>query len=126
MAERGFYVCKKCGLMVHVVKEAGCVPTCCGEEMTLLVPGSTDAAVEKHVPDVMVDGDLVKVAVGSVEHPMTEEHYIEFVFVQGEKGGQMHCFAPGEKPEWTFSMQGDVAKEVYAYCNLHGLWVKEL
>ena len=121
-----FYICKHCGNIVTKLTSAGVPLVCCGEEMSLLEAGVTDAAVEKHVPAVTVDGNLVKVSVGSVTHPMTEEHYIQWVYVETENGGQRRAFKPGGTPEATFCVGEDKPIAVYAYCNLHGLWKTEL
>ncbi len=120
-----FYRCPKCGEMVAMVKKAKCTPACCGEEMVEVKAGSVDAAVEKHVPALSVDGSHLHVKVGSVEHPMTEEHYIEFIAVEREDGFCLKYLKPGDKPEATFGHVSAI-KAVYAYCNLHGLWKAEL
>ena len=119
-----FYKCEHCGNIVTFVEDKGVPVMCCGQKMTELTANTTDAAQEKHVPVVEQDGDTVKVTVGSVEHPMTEEHYIEWIAVVTDKGTEKVSLSPGEKPEAVF-----VDKEkatVYAYCNLHGLWKTEL
>lgn len=121
-----FYVCNHCGNIIAMINDSGAVPVCCGEPMELLVAGAKDAAVEKHVPDVTVDGKKVFVKVGSVAHPMTEEHYIMWVAVETDKGVYFKNLKPGEKPETMFCLGDDKGVAVYAYCNLHGLWVKEL
>ena len=96
---------------------------CCGEEMKELIPNTTDAAVEKHVPVVKVEGQKVTVTVGAAEHPMVPEHYIQWIAVATEQGNQRKELAPGGKPQAEFMIcEGDQVKEVYAYCNLHGLW----
>ena len=121
-----FFICEHCGNLIGMVHDAGVPVVCCGQKMTELVPNTTDAATEKHVPEVVVDGDLLKVTVGSTEHPMTEEHLIQWIFVETERGGQRKALNAGEKPYAEFCLNGDKAKAVYAYCNLHGLWKKEL
>ena len=83
---------------------------------------ATDAAREKHVPVVTVEGNTVSVTVGSVEHPMTEEHYITWIYLETEKGGQRKALKPGEAPSATFTLIDDEPVGVYEYCNLHGLW----
>ena len=88
---------------------------------TELIPNTTDAAGEKHVPVVTISSDEVKVAVGSVEHPSLEAHYIEFIALQTTGGMQMKWLKPGMKPEAVFRTTEQVAA-VYEYCNLHGLW----
>ena len=96
---------------------------CCGQPMTELVPGTTDGAAEKHVQAVTVDGNKVSVAVGSVEHPMLEEHYIEWIAVETANGVQRKALKPGDKPQICFALcDGDEVEAVYAYCNLHSLW----
>lgn len=96
---------------------------CCGQKMKEIVPGTTDAAVEKHVPVYTVEGSLVKVQVGSTEHPMLPEHYIAWVSLQTKQGNQRKALQPGSKPEVCFALcEGDEVEAVYAYCNLHSLW----
>ena len=91
--------------------------------MEELIPGTVDAAVEKHVPQYSVEENLVRVAVGSVEHPMIPEHFIQWVSLQTKQGTQLKKLSPGEKPEVVFALaEGDSVEAVYAYCNLHGLW----
>ncbi len=121
MAEVKFYRCNHCGNIVAMVKDAGVVPHCCGEQMELLVAGAVDAAAEKHVPAVRVEGTDVIARVGSVDHPMLAEHYIEWIaFADGTKIG-IKYLNPGDDPEATFTMTASTGT-VYAYCNLHGLW----
>jgi len=98
-----------------------------GKELTLIQPGSIDAAVEKHVPAVSVEGNLVRVNVGEVNHPMTPEHYIPWVALETSRGAQVRWLQPTDAPSVSFLLaEGVEAKVVYAYCNLHGLWQKEL
>lgn len=117
-----FYRCEHCGNIVTFVENKGVPVMCCGQKMTELEPGTTDAAKEKHVPVVEKDGDQVKVKVGSVEHPMMEEHYIQWVCLETEKGSQIKYLKAGEKPEAVFSLKDDEFVAAYEYCNLHGLW----
>ena len=120
------YICKECGKMVAVLKESCCPTKCCGEAMVELVPNTTDAAQEKHVPVLEVKGNLVKVSVGSVAHPMAEDHYIEWIALATEKGMQRKALKPGEAPVAEFALTSDdKAVAAYAYCNKHGLWKKE-
>ena len=121
------FKCNHCGNIFEVVNDAKVVPVCCGEPMRELKANTTDAAQEKHVPEVSVEGNLVKVKVGSVEHPMTEEHFIEFIILETEKGLEVKKLTPADKPEAVFAVaEGDKAVAVYEYCNLHGLWKVEL
>ena len=95
--------------------------------MEELIPNTTDAAQEKHVHVVTVDGNTVSVTVGSVEHPMLEEHFITFIALETKQGVQRKALAPGEKPTAVFALaQGDVPVAAYEYCNLHGLWKAEI
>ena len=88
--EQKFFICKHCGNLVGMIHNAGVKIICCGEPMTELVPNTTDAAGEKHLPVVEVSGKQVTVSVGSVPHPMTEEHHIAWVYLQTAKGGQQN------------------------------------
>ena len=121
-----FLLCSHCGNLVGVIHDAGVPIMCCGQKMTELVPNTTDAAEEKHLPVVTVEDDTVKVSVGSVEHPMLEEHSIEWVYLLTENGGQRKALNPGDKPEVSFNTAGDKPLAVYAYCNLHGLWKTDI
>ncbi len=121
--EPKFYICKKCGNLVGMIHASGVPMICCGEEMTALVANTSDGAKEKHVPVISVNGTSVTVKVGSVDHPMLPEHFIQWIYLETTKGGQRKCLKPGDKPELTFSLAGDEkAVAAYEYCNLHGLW----
>lgn len=121
--EQKFYICEHCRNIVAMVKDAGVPVMCCGQKMKEIIPGTVDAAVEKHVPVYKVEGNLVKVSVGSAEHPMLPEHYIEWVSLQTKQGNQRKALHPGDKPEVCFALcEGDKVEAVYAYCNLHSLW----
>ena len=118
-----FFKCEKCGKIVAMVNEKPCPTMCCGEEMKELVANTTDAAVEKHVPVYTVEGNKVEVVVGSVEHPMTEEHLIEWILLETEQGNQRKVLKANQAPKICFRIcDADSVKGVYAYCNLHGLW----
>ena len=118
-----FYICEHCGNIITEVVDSKVPVMCCGQKMTELVPGTVDAAVEKHVPVYTVDGNVVSVSVGSVEHPMIEQHYIQWIAVATKQGVQIKYLNPEEKPAATFAItDGDEVEAVYAYCNLHGLW----
>ncbi len=121
-----FYICSHCGNVVEMVKDAGVKPFCCGQKMDELIPNTVEASGEKHIPSVSVNGDVVTVNVGSVNHPMVDEHFIEWVYVKTDKGGQRKHLKPGEAPNVVFHLGGDKPLAVYAYCNLHGLWKTEL
>ena len=121
--EMKFYKCARCGKIVAVVKDTAVPLMCCGEKMQQIIPGTTDAAVEKHVPAYEVKDGKVFVTVGSVIHPMEEKHYIEWVAIQTKCGNQCKYLKPGMEPKVCFSLcEGDEVEAVYAYCNLHSLW----
>ena len=121
--EMKFYRCKHCGQIVAVVKATGAPLVCCGEEMEEIVAGTVEASREKHIPVYTVDGNTVHVKVGSIEHPMEDVHYIEWIALQTKYGNQRKALKPGDKPEVCFKIcDSDSVVAVYAYCNLHGLW----
>ena len=121
--EMRFFRCKKCGQMVAIVKEKGCPIMCCGEPMEEIVAGTSDGAVEKHVPVYEVKDGKVFVKVGAAEHPMSEEHYIEWIALKTSSGNQRKALKPGDKPEAVFALlEDDEVEAVYAYCNLHSLF----
>ena len=118
-----FYVCNHCGNIIAYVKSSGVPVVCCGDVMKELVPNTTDAAVEKHVPVIHTDGQKVTVTVGSAKHPMLEEHYIEWIMLETKQGVQLKRLKPGGEPRADFMVcRGDEAISAYAYCNLHSLW----
>lgn len=121
-----FYKCSHCGNVIEKVKDVGVPVVCCGEKMEELVPNTVEASNEKHVPVVKVENDRVYVDVGSVSHPMEEKHWIEWVCVETESGLLRKNLKPGDEPKLSFSLGGEKALAVYAYCNLHGLWKTEL
>ena len=119
--------CNHCGNIITHLTNSGVPVVCCGEKMVELVPNTTDAATEKHVPDVKVEGNKVMVTVGSVEHPMVTEHFIEWILVESKEGIQVKWLKAGQKSTHTFVLaEGDELMAVYEYCNLHGLWKKEM
>ena len=122
--DQKFLICEHCGNIVAAVKESGVPVMCCGQKMKEIIPGSVEASHEKHIPEFKVEGNKVYVTVGSVEHPMIPEHYIEWVCIQTKQGSQMKQLQPGQAPKVCFSIcECDEVEAVYAYCNLHSLWV---
>lgn len=117
------YKCELCGNIVEVLHVGGGTLVCCGQEMTLLKENDTDAAVEKHVPEVTISNGKVEVVVGSVEHPMVEKHWIQFIQVITPTKVLRADLKPGDEPKATFETDEEVLK-VREYCNLHGLWIK--
>lgn len=121
--EMKFYRCPVCGQMIAMVKKAACPVMCCGKPMEEIIAGTTEAAKEKHIPVVEIDGNKVTVKVGSVAHPMLPEHYIEWVALQTKQGNQRKALNPGDEPVACFALcDGDEVEAAYAYCNLHSLW----
>ena len=120
-----FYKCNHCGNVIVKVVDAGVPVVCCGQKMEELHPNTVDASGEKHVPVVtMLEGNRLKVEVGSVAHPMLPEHHISFIYVETENGGiQVNL---KDKPEAIVALGEEKVIAVYEYCNLHGLWKTEL
>ena len=122
-----FFKCEHCGNVAVKVYDTKVPLMCCGEKMVELTANTTDAATEKHVPVVAVDGAKVDVVVGEVEHPMTEEHLITMIVLETKKGFQVAELTAEDAPKASFAVaEGDEAVAVYEYCNLHGLWVATL
>lgn len=120
MTKVDFYRCERCGNIVALLNVGGGTLSCCGQSMTKLEANTTDAAQEKHVPVVSKENGKIKVTVGSVAHPMLEEHYIQWIALVTEDTVTIKYLKPGEEPVAEFE---DVASgSVYEYCNLHGLW----
>lgn len=126
MAKQRFFKCAHCGNIIAFVEDKGVPVMCCGEKMQEIIPGTSDGAVEKHVPVVKVEGNNVFVTVGEVEHPMTEPHYIEWISIETKEGNQRKELTPADAPKAQFALtDGDEFVAAYAYCNLHGLWKAE-
>jgi len=124
-----FYRCSRCGNIVGLIHEGKGTLVCCGQDMEELTANTTDAAQEKHVPVAEFDkaAGVLKVTVGSVAHPMTPEHLIEWIHVQTKKGGMMRRLISEDKPEAVFKIaDGDEPLTVFEYCNLHGLWKADI
>lgn len=118
-----FYVCKHCGNIIAYAEDKGVPVVCCGETMEELIPGTVEASLEKHIPVIELEGNLVTVKVGSVAHPMIPEHYIGWVALETKQGNQRKPLTVGGAPEVSFALcEGDEVVAAYAWCNLHGLW----
>ena len=126
MIDTKFYICRHCGNLIGMVHDSGVPVVCCGEKMEALIPNTVDASGEKHLPVVTVTDGVLRVSIGSAPHPMTEEHSIQWVYVETAKGGMRKNLHPGDAPEVTFTLGDDTPIAVYAYCNLHGLWMTEV
>ena len=126
MCNSKFYICEKCGNLVGTIHASGVPMVCCGQKMTALKPGTVEASHEKHIPVVSIDKNTVKVDVGSITHPMSNEHSILWIYLETDKGGHRKCLEVNEAPSATFVLHDEKPIAVYAYCNLHGLWKSEI
>ena len=109
--------------IVELLEDRNGILTCCGSAMEEIIPGTVEASKEKHIPVYSVNGNEVIVRVGSVDHPMQDVHYIEWVMLQTKFGNQRRMLKPNDAPEVKFALlDNDEVVAVYAYCNLHGLW----
>ena len=122
MCNNEFYFCEHCGNLIEMIHDAGVSVMCCGQKMKKLEPGVVEASREKHLPVISVGKNTVTVNVGYVEHPMTDEHSILWVYLRTNKGIQRKCLEIGKAPIVTFALFDEKPVAVYAYCNLHGLW----
>lgn len=122
-----FFICSVCGNIVEMIEPKGPKVVCCGKQMNELVANTTEASLEKHIPVVSINGNKVKVQVGSTLHPMTQEHHIGWVYMITTQGTQRKCLEINSEPTIEFALtESEKVLEVYAYCNLHGLWKVEL
>ena len=122
-----FYLCEGCKKLAVLFRESACPTKCCGEPMVEVVPGTVDAAREKHIPEASVEGNLVKGQVGSVIHPMMEAHHIEWIILETENGFQKKDLPAEGEPKAVFALaEGEKPVAVYESCNLHGIWKAEL
>ncbi len=120
-----FYRCRHCGNVVVKLVDSKVPVVCCGEPMQILTENTTDAAVEKHVPEITRNGNVVDVVIGSTIHPMVPEHFIQFIAIETNLGFAVKELNAGELPKASFVLaDGEELVKVYEYCNLHGLWVK--
>ena len=121
-----FLRCELCGKIVAVVKDSACPTKCCGQAMVEMVPNTQDGAHEKHIPVFEIVENVLHVKVGSIEHPMMENHYIEWIAIQTNMGNQRKVLQPGDKPEADFALlPGEKVLAVLEHCNLHGLYKAE-
>ena len=122
-----FFKCKHCGNIAELIFDSGVRIVCCGEKMQELIPNTTDAANEKHVPVITVYNNEITVTIGSVLHPSLPEHNIEWIYLQTDKGFYRKTIGANNKPETKFLLSEDEKPiTAYGYCNLHGLWKKDI
>ena len=125
--KRKFLLCRRCGNLIEMINDSGVTPICCGTDMNELTPNSVEAATEKHIPVVEIDGNIAKVSGGSTLHPLEEAHYIEWIYLETSIGIKRVKLNPKEEPIASFALlEEETVVSAYAYCNLHGLWIKEL
>ena len=122
-----FFMCSICGNIVEMIESKGPKVVCCGKVMNELVANTVEASTEKHIPQVSINGDLVRVQVGSIIHPMIEEHYISWIYIVTTQGTQRKLLEVNSEPIAEFKLtEDDKVLEVYEYCNIHGLWKVQL
>lgn len=121
-----FYKCSACGNVVDIIEDSGKDITCCGKKLEKLEPNVVEASAEKHLPVAEIDGDIITVRVGTVEHPMVDEHFIKWVSVMSANRVQRVFLAPHQKPEAVFNVPEEGEISVYEFCNIHGLWMIKL
>ena len=126
MKNTKFYICPVCRNIVEMVYDTDIALYCCAATMEELVPNTVEASGDKHIPVATVKGNVVEVCVGSVDHPMAEVHWIQWVQLVTDTGSYRKTLNPGEEPHVEFHLNGEKPVAVYAYCNLHGLWKTEL
>jgi superoxide reductase len=126
MKRATFYECSECKSLALKVNDAEGVLSCCGKPMVAVAPNTTDAAQEKHVPAVSLENGTLHVEVGSVAHPMDEDHFIQWVYVVTDQGLMARCFTPGQPAVADFELAGQKPISVFEYCNKHGLWKADL
>ena len=126
MKNTKFYICAHCRNTVEMIYDTDIKLFCCGDEMQELIPNTVEASGEKHIPAVTVKENVVEVNVGSVDHPMVDVHWIEWVQLVTDRGSYRKWLNPGQAPNVRFHLDGEKPQAVYAYCNLHGLWKTEL
>lgn len=118
-----FYRCDICHNIIFKICDSGITPQCCARSMTKLIPGDSDGDVEKHLPSWSVDGNKIHIEIGSKHHPMSEEHYIQWIFLKTDKGFHCKYLTPSDHPTACFTLtNGEIAQSIYSYCNIHGLW----
>ena len=125
--KRKFLLCRRCGNLIEMINDSGVTPICCNEPMQELIANSKEAATEKHIPIIEREENVIKVTVGEVLHPMEESHYIEWIYLETNKGIKRTKLYPNEEPIAFYALlEGEEILNAYAYCNLHGLWVNKL
>lgn len=121
-----FYQCTICGHVIGILKPGNPSLVCCGQEMIRLEAKESDEGKEKHVPVIVPEGNKIMIKLGSIPHPMTEEHYFCFIEIAKKDGQRINTqLKPGDDPSAVFHINVMDIDTVYAYCNIHGLWKKQ-
>lgn len=126
MCENRFYICRRCGNVIGMIEGSGVPIKCCGQNMEMLESEKEEGKTETHKPVVEINGDKVKVRVGNTAHPMEQKHSISWVYLQTDRGGHRKCLEADGAPEVDFVLSDEKPMAVYAYCNLHGMWITEV
>lgn len=126
MKKLRFFKCCHCGNVVVKLVNNNVSISCCGRVMEEIFANTVEASLEKHLPVVTEKNEFLIVKVGSVLHPMEENHYINFVALEMENGYSIVTLTPGQTPEVKFYIGDGKAVAIYEYCSLHGLWKIEL
>lgn len=125
--KRRFLICKACGNLIEMINDSGVTPICCNKDMEEIVANTTEAATEKHIPIIEINDNIATITVGEILHPMTEEHYISWIYLETNQGIKKVDLKPNDEPKAKFSLLSDEKViSAYAYCNLHSLWKKEM
>lgn len=120
------YKCNICGNIITKIYDSNVNVVCCNEEMKELIPNTIDASFEKHIPVVTLAGHMMNIKIGEINHPMDENHFIQWILLETKTGIQLKYLKPFDLPEIGFTLIDDNAIAVYSYCNIHGLWKKEI
>ena len=126
MRNQKFYICKKCGNLVGKIDDGHYSMVCCDEKMDELIPNLSEEGKEKHLPVYRFNNNLLEVNVGSKEHPMEKEHYISWIYVETQNGGQRRILKFTDEPKASFLFVKDKPLAIFAYCNKHGLWKMDI
>lgn len=122
-----FYKCEICGKLIALISDSNVPTFCCGEAMHEVMPNTIDASKEKHVPATVSSDSSILIHIGSEAHPMLNAHSIEWIGLSTANGFQIRKLSPGDLPQTVFTFtKSDIPEKAYAYCNLHGLWCKDL
>jgi len=119
-----FYKCQTCTNIFEVIQDSNITPVCCGKNMDVLKPNAVDTIAEKHVPSYKIENNTLFVQIGELIHPMEIEHYIQWIEVVTNKTIMRRILNPKDEPKAVFTLnKGENVKNIYTYCNIHGLWM---